>query len=931
MENYSTEKINEISQQLNTVIDCVSNGVSWGQKNLKFEDKEHFITELKNSKRKLLRINNSIETKSSIAVFGGSQVGKSYLIKNILSESQKPFYIVNNQNKYDFLKEINPPGVGAESTGVVTRFTIDQPSPFVDFPIKIKILSVKDLLTILFDSFYLDQKRIKRFPSEDLIIARINEIEQLSTSHVENRIVLSELDILDIKQYFDEYLAKHSLLFERLETTKYWYKISNCIERIQPNQLYKVFSILWDDNLLITNVFNQLLKVSSEIDFESVLFAPFDSVLRGKGEILDVKRLKELNTNTSKIIVQSNTGKQYEIDNSFLSALTAELVFQIPEELIRNKSFIQNSDLLDFPGARSRLAIENEDISVELIPEMLLRGKVSYLFNKYSDSFQINNLLFCTNDKQLDVNEIPTLLSFWIDKNIGETSDDRRNTLKNSTIPPLFVVFTFFNNQLKYDTTNDLDLSNLNYKWDIRFNRFFENEIVSPTNNWHKEWDNKNSPFQNFYLLRDYKYSNDTYLGFENLGSEVEINPERIHYLNSLKNSFVQHSFVQHHFNDPENAWHVATSMNSDGTELIIQNLNPVSSNYSKISHHISIIEQEKNKLKAILSKHVFTDNLFEIRTNALRNAVNIQISLNTIFSINPINFNNFIKKLLISPDRLFNFFNEQLVKENNLTIIDEYTLLKSQFPLLSASNSKEQNIEILRRGFFLGSPEEVLNYLDSKGINIDKLFENNSKLSKTAILIDELIKLWKVENLSINNLQNFIELGISTNVIEHLIEHYSTAIERFDLKEKLNKRFEKKISDYSSNRGIEEYLSEISAYLLNDFILNFGIRYLSSDELHEIQEVGVQYNLDFKEVIKFEEKIITDQDLKQLFDQISDNNLDELLVTSWSPLLKNYNLWFAKLKISMLANCGFVNYDEIANNELKVLLSKFSSFQKLN
>ena len=39
--------------------------------------------------------------------------------------------------------------------------------------------------------------------------------------------------------------------------------------------------------------------------------------------------------------------QQYEIDNSFLSALTAELVFQIPEELSSNKSFIKNSDLLD--------------------------------------------------------------------------------------------------------------------------------------------------------------------------------------------------------------------------------------------------------------------------------------------------------------------------------------------------------------------------------------------------------------------------------------------------------------------------------------------------------------------------------------------------------------------------------------------------------
>ena len=86
------------------------------------------------------------------------------LIKNILSEANMPFYIVDNDIKYDFLKEINPPGVGAESTGVVTRFTIDNPSPYSDFPIKIKLLTAKDLLIIFFDSFYLDQKRIKKFP-----------------------------------------------------------------------------------------------------------------------------------------------------------------------------------------------------------------------------------------------------------------------------------------------------------------------------------------------------------------------------------------------------------------------------------------------------------------------------------------------------------------------------------------------------------------------------------------------------------------------------------------------------------------------------------------------------------------------------------------------------------------------------------------------
>ena len=76
--------------------------------------------------------------------------------------------------------------------------------------------------------------------------------------------------------------------------------------------------------------------------------------------------------------------------------------------------------MLDFPGARSRLELNIDTIQEDAVPDMYLRGKVAYLFNKYSADYEINNLLFCQNDKQLDVNEIPTLLNDWIANNIGK-------------------------------------------------------------------------------------------------------------------------------------------------------------------------------------------------------------------------------------------------------------------------------------------------------------------------------------------------------------------------------------------------------------------------------------------------------------------------------------------------------------------------------
>src|SRR5690606_3910817 len=148
-------------------------------------------------------------------------------------------------------------------------------------------------------------------------------------------------------------------------------------------------------------------------------------------------------------------------------------------------------------------------------------------FNKYSDDFNINNLLFCTNDKQLEVSEIPSLLSDWISNNIGDTPLDRGVTLRNVGIPPLFVIFTFFNNQLKYDTTNDteyaLSSNKLDYKWQIRFERFFEQEIVTQSKDWHTNWSDSHPYFQNFYLLRDFKYSEDSFLGYAEQGRETEI------------------------------------------------------------------------------------------------------------------------------------------------------------------------------------------------------------------------------------------------------------------------------------------------------------------------------------------------------------------------------------------------------------------------
>ena len=454
---------------------------------------------------------------------------------------------------------------------------------------------------------------------------------------------------------------------------------------------------------------------------------------------------------------------------------------------------LKNSDLLDFPGARSRLAIELEDINADIIPDLLLRGKVSYLFNKYSDDFNINNLLFCTNDKQMDVNEIPSLLYNWIVKNVGDNAYERNTALKNVSLPPLFVVFTFFNNQLKYDTTNDLDypsdLQKLNYKWDARFNRFFENEIVTQTKDWHVNWTTDNPKFKNFYLLRDFKYSTDTFNGFEENGYELNIKAERLAYLEKLKQSFTNFNFVKNHFNDPLKSWEIASEINSDGTELIGNNLSEVSNNITKTNHYINKINNVVIDSKGELKKHLHTDDLALLRAKSMKGVNEIQFSLSSIITENINSFNKFILNLSVQPIEIYNLLNENIVvniNEKNISNLNQSRILINQYPELKNVNSFEQVLQILKIRLGLLSIQEVELFLDDKGIKKDSLFAKVESKSKAQFYVELVLNYWKSKIIDPLFLKDFIDAGLNHNSLFFLSDHFFKIIEKRGLKGKM-------------------------------------------------------------------------------------------------------------------------------------------------
>jgi len=926
MKHYSEQDIAILKENIKLNIVKLTDSVKWVESNLKYEEKNNLLLKLKNSQNTFNKVYNNIDSKPVIAIFGGSQVGKSYLIKNLLSRKGQPFVIKNKDKEYDFLKDINPPGVGAESTGVVTRFTVDSAIKYEDFPIKVKLLSPKDILIIILDSFFLDLKKITAFLDRKELDLHLKSFESNYSNSKQS--VLTEFDILEIKEYFDNHLSKHTILFEGLNETRFFERIGKIIEGFDSSEWASVFDVLWNKNEHLTALFQKLISNLKILNFDSAAYLGFQEVLRGEGEILDVKRLKELNDSTKQTTIKKESGEEIRINLSLITALTAELIFSIPKELIEDKEFVKNSDLLDFPGARSRLAIEVEDIDDELIPDMLLRGKVSYLFNKYSDDFNINNLLFCTNDKQLDVNEIPTLLFNWITKNIGSNSQERSSSLKESKVPPLFVVFTFFNNQLKFDTTNDFeyteDYKKLDYKWDTRFNRFFKNEIVTQTKDWHTDWTKEQENFKNFYLLRDFKYSTDSFDGFEEIGYELNLKEERIPFLDKLKDSFLNFEFVKNHFDSPLNSWEDAANLNNDGSELIINNLSEVSNNLTKTNHYINKLNNLIIEVKKDLNKHLHTDDLSVLRANSMKSVNEIQFSLNSLLTKDLTAFNKMIKLSSLNPVEIYNLLNENIVvnvNEKSADNFDQTNILVSQYPELKTINSIDEAIEILKRNLWLSSNEEVENFLTQKGIKKENLFSTNETKSKAQYFTELVLNYWGTKISNASNFEYFISNGLSQNSLSFLADHWIKIIDNRNIRIKLERILNDVVSETATNRGVEEFLAETFSLIINEIVMNFDLNYFTSEELIEIENLNNNNNFNY-----YHPSMLVDANAIQ---NLFENNTDEKTTVN-SVVLEKYNKWIEFFRISLLVNCGFVNYDENANNQLKELMNSFNDY-KLN
>lgn len=511
------------------------------------------------------RLKRSLERPMSVGVFGPSQAGKSYLVSVFARKDDTLTAVFNDREnpEVDFIREINPYGE-KESTGLVTRFSMSRPATPEGFPVALRLLTQTDLLKILCNSFFVDgDQQEEQPPSFEQIDAHLRQFEPKLAA--EARDGLSEEDIWDVEEYFQRQLRRT----EAKVYGPFWSRLARAAPRLPYTERAELFSILWGGHAEFTALYHTLIGALAALDFSEEAFCPLVALRPNTTSILNVETLGGLDrADAETVAVKTVAGRQISLPRPIVTALAAELLITLKD---RPWSFFDHTDLLDFPGYRGRSTYNLGSFlragKGNALKELFLRGKVDYLFQRYSAEQELTSMLLCLAPSNLDVTTLQAVIEEWICVTHGRTPSER----KGRPIL-LFFLLTKFDQHLAEKAGDEgVDPA-------LRFQSRLEASLLRPfakiDNSWPLNWAD-NQPFKNCFWIRNPNYKAEGVIEYEGR-REITILPHKVKRIEEIKQGYLRAPDIARHFVDPERAFNEVMKLNDGGVSYLAQNLEAV-------------------------------------------------------------------------------------------------------------------------------------------------------------------------------------------------------------------------------------------------------------------------------------------------------------------------------------------------------------------
>ena len=499
--------------------------------------------------------------KMCVGVFGPSQSGKSYLISALAQDADGSLLAALGDESADFIQDINPAG-GKESTGLVTRFTLTPDDAPAMFPVKLRLLSELDIVKILTNTYYADCRHLTP-PDEDALAARVDELAKKAKG-APWQASFSEDDMIDLKEYVTRNFRAAAVV-QKLEHL-YWPKAIHAAGRLAPEDRARLFEMLWDEAKPFTGLYLRLRGVLDALGYPDEAFCGKEALLPRETSIIDVETLRGLGETegADSLELVTKDGRRATAGRAEAAALTAELAITMCH---KPDDFFEHTDLLDFPGYRSRL--KTDDVARELakpdqLRQFFLRGKVAYLFERYKTDLELTSMLLCIGPSNQEVQDLPAVISDWVSDAAGKTPELRQG--RHTT---LFLVLTKFDMEFEKKKGAMDDET----RWSNRLHASLL-DFFGKQHDWPEQW-TPDHPFNNTFWLRNPKFRWEAVIAFDG-ERETGIRPEQEAYVADMEAKFLNTPEVRRHFADPEAAWDAAFTLNDGGVAFLRRRLRPV-------------------------------------------------------------------------------------------------------------------------------------------------------------------------------------------------------------------------------------------------------------------------------------------------------------------------------------------------------------------
>jgi hypothetical protein len=545
--------------------------------------------------RRANRLRIAAERPTAVAVFGASQAGKSYLVSGLAAPRGKPLIAAYGAEKLNFLTDLNPEG-GKESTGLVSRFTIRQAPTPPDAPVPLRLLSQTDVVKILANTFLEDfQVADLKLPGSQAATELLQSLEAQAGPAPRDGLTVD--DIEELREYFDHYFGGRELI--RDLGTAYWTRAAELIPRLPAEARAAAYAPLWAGTERLTQLAGTLIGTLSRIGFADTAYCTTEALSRRGGNLLDAATVLQLGSpSTGSVSVATTAGVRAQVDRAALTALIAEVTVPLAEQ---PWDFFAHTDLLDFPGARSRMAHENIDKVLDSehgLGELFLRGKVAYLFQRYNAEQEIAAMLLCVGPSVQEVSTLPKMVNGWIAATVGGTPAERA-TQRTS----LFFVLTKFDMELDGKLGEDIGTGQ---RWSNRLTASLLERYG--TYDWPLEW-TPGRPFNNLFWLRStavpfhavYDYDAD---------KQETVAGRSAEFLAPRFESYLNNDLVRRHFADPKKAWEEALRPNDGGISYLADALRPICDPALKTEQIGGRISALANDIMTQLRPHHHTGDL---------------------------------------------------------------------------------------------------------------------------------------------------------------------------------------------------------------------------------------------------------------------------------------------------------------------------------